>query len=58
MSEKQGTSRRDFLKTCVVGTAVLGTADALAFAKTAQPSAAAKSKVVIAKDAMLRGSGR
>jgi uncharacterized protein (DUF362 family) len=55
MSEKQGTSRRDFIKTCVVGTAVLGAGDALAFAKAVKASPVAKSKVVIAKDAMLRG---
>jgi uncharacterized protein (DUF362 family) len=53
MKEKQGTSRRDFLKTCAVATAVLGTGEALSFAEAAAP----KSKVVVAHDAMLRGSG-
>lgn len=56
MSEKQGTSRRDFLKTCVAGTVALGAGDALAFAKAVPPGVSAKSKVVIAKDAMLRGT--
>jgi len=49
MSNEEGTNRRDFLKTCVAGTIVLGSSDALAFGKSA------KSRVVIAKDAMLRG---
>ncbi len=54
MSDRQGTNRRDFLKSCVAGTVALGAGEVLAFASSVQP---AKSKVVIAKDAMLRRSG-
>ena len=57
MSGKQGPNRRDFLKTCVAGTVALGAGDALAFAEKFKPAMPAGSKVVIAKDAMLRGSG-
>jgi uncharacterized protein (DUF362 family) len=57
MSEKQDTNRRDFLKTCVASTVAFSASDALAFAKTAGTNLAGKSKVVIAKDSMLRGSG-
>ncbi len=57
MSEKQGTNRRDFLKTCAIGTAVLGAGETLALAKAVQLRPV-NSKVVIAKDAMLRGTGR
>ncbi len=58
MSDKQGANRRDFLKTCAVGTAVLGAGDAVAFAKAVTPIPSGNSKVVIAKDAMLRGTGK
>lgn len=51
MSENKGTNRRDFLKTCVAGTVALGAGDALAIA-----SPTAKSKIVVAKDATLRGA--
>ncbi|HYH01382.1 MAG TPA: DUF362 domain-containing protein [Terriglobales bacterium] len=59
MKEKQQTSRREFLKTCVAGTVVLGASEGLAFAEKAQEVITArKSKVVIATDASLRtGSG-
>jgi len=57
MSKKQDTNRRDFLKTCVAGTVALGADEALGFAKVLQPVSSRKSKIVIAKDAMLRGSG-
>ncbi len=53
MKKKQGTSRRDFLKTCVVATAAVGAGDAISFAETAAP----KSKVVVATDNALYGSG-
>src|ERR1035437_9125926 len=56
MSGKQGTSRRDFLKVGVAGAVALGATDDLAFANGLQPGGS-MSKVVIAKDAMLRGSG-
>ncbi len=57
MSDKQGTNRRDFLKTCAIGTAVLGAGETLALAKAVQALPSGNSKVVIAKDAMLRGTG-
>jgi len=52
MSEQKGSSRREFLKVGVAGAVALGAGDALAFAA----SSASKSRVVIAKDAMLRGA--
>jgi uncharacterized protein (DUF362 family) len=56
MSDKQNPSRRDFLKASVAGAVALGAGDALAFANVLQPGGP-KSRVVIARDAMLRGSG-
>jgi uncharacterized protein (DUF362 family) len=56
MNAKKGTSRRDFLKAGVAGAVALGATDALAFANSLQ-AGGSMSKVVIAKDAMLRGSG-
>ena len=56
MSGKQGTSRRDFLKVGIAGAVALSATDALAFANGLQVGGS-KSKVVIARDAMLRGSG-
>jgi len=56
MSEKESTSRRDFLKAGVAGAVALGATDALAFANGLQVGGS-MSRVVIAKDAMLRGSG-
>jgi uncharacterized protein (DUF362 family) len=51
-------SRRDFLKKCVAGAAALRVAGNLPLlAATEQPTLAAKSRVVIARDAMLRGGG-
>jgi uncharacterized protein (DUF362 family) len=57
MSGKQSPNRREFLKTCVAGTLALGAGDALAFAEKFKPAMPGGSKVVIARDAMLRGSG-
>lgn len=56
MDERKGTSRRGFLKTYVAGGMALGAVDALAL-NTAQaaPAPAAKSTVVMATDAQLRG---
>ncbi len=57
MSGKQDPNRRDFLKSCVAGTVALGAGGALAFAEKFKPALPSRSKVVIAKDAMLRGAG-
>jgi uncharacterized protein (DUF362 family) len=58
MSHGSSTSRRDFLKKCVTGVAVLKAAGKIPLLSAADQAAApAKSKVVIARDAMLRGSG-
>jgi len=58
MNQERLTSRRGFLKTCVAGAAALRATGRLpllnALEQTAVPS---KSKVVIARDAMLRGRG-
>jgi uncharacterized protein (DUF362 family) len=68
MSHSGDSSRRDFLKKCVTGVAVLGAAgkawpaqvmraEGKLLAAAEQTVLPAKSKVVIARDAMLRGSG-
>ena len=52
------TGRRDFLKKCLTGAAVLGASGRLGLLAAAEEGAAlAKSRVVIARDAMLRGAG-
>ena len=58
MRQRGDTSRRDFLKRCLTGAAVLrasGRMELLAVAE--QGPALAKSRVVTARDAMLRGAG-
>jgi len=58
MDQDRLTSRRNFLRTCVAGAATLRVARGLPlFGAMQQGAAPAKSKVVIARDAMLRGSG-
>ena len=58
MSHMRSTSRRDFLKKCLTGTAVLRASGGLGpFAGGDEVSVLAKSRVVIARDAMLRGVG-
>ena len=58
MNYKLDSSRRDFLKKCVTGAAVLRAAGKVPLLAAAEQAAASgKSKVVIARDAMLRGSG-
>jgi uncharacterized protein (DUF362 family) len=58
MSDVRSSSRRDFLKKCLTGTAVLRVSGGLRlFAGGDEVSALAKSRVVIARDAMLRGAG-
>jgi uncharacterized protein (DUF362 family) len=58
MSFKQGTTRREFLRTCVAGAAAFAINGESKLLRAAeQTSALAKSKVVIAHDAMLRGTG-
>jgi uncharacterized protein (DUF362 family) len=55
MKEKAGASRRDFLRNCVAGVIVAGVGGLSPLeAATAKP-AAGKSKVVVARDAMLYG---
>ena len=58
MNDENRKSRRDFLKTCVAGTVALGASDVLSLAAPrAHVSTTSKSKVVIARDPMLRGNG-
>ena len=58
MSAMRSTSRRDFLKKCLTGAAVLGASGRMELLRAAEQEAAlAKSRVVIARDAMLRGTG-
>ena len=57
MSDMRSTNRRDFLKKCLAGGAVLRASGGLRlFAGGDEVSALAKSKVVVARDAMLRGA--
>jgi len=63
MSATRSTSRRDFLGKCLTGAAVLGASGRMGLLAAAeqqqqqQVAALAKSRVVIARDAMLRGGG-
>ncbi|MGB8011627.1 MAG: DUF362 domain-containing protein [Terriglobales bacterium] len=58
MSATRSSSRRDFLKKCLTGTAVLGASGKMGLLALAEQEAAiTKSKVVVARDAMLRGAG-
>jgi len=59
MSAMRSTNRRDFLKKCLTGAAVLGANGRMGLLAAAeqQEAALAKSRVVIARDAMLRGAG-
>ena len=57
MRRDEGTTRRDFLRTCITGTAVLSVSSGGALLDAAeQTSALAKSKVVVARDPVLRGA--
>ena len=56
MNAKVDTSRRDFLKTCATGAAVLRAAGSVPLLAAAQQTTG-KSRVVIARDPMLRGAG-
>jgi uncharacterized protein (DUF362 family) len=58
MSAMRSTSRRDFLKNCITGAAVLRASGRMGLLAAAEQEATtAKSKVVIARDATLRGTG-
>ncbi len=58
MSAMRSASRRDFLKRCITGAAVLGVSGRAGLLTAAGPEAALeKSRVVVAHDAMLRGVG-
>ena len=57
MKKSDGT-RRDFLRACIAGAAVLGAGGSMELLEAAEHSSAlAKSRVVIARDPMLRGAG-
>ncbi|MFZ1138564.1 MAG: twin-arginine translocation signal domain-containing protein [Candidatus Sulfotelmatobacter sp.] len=58
MSPMRSTSRRDFLKKCLTGAAALHASGRVGLLAAAEQEAAlAKSRVVMAHDAMLRGAG-
>ncbi len=58
MRDRSTTNRRNFLKNCVAGAVMLSTQGKTALLEaTEQTSAPLKSRVVIARDPMLRGSG-
>ena len=58
MNSKHSGSRRDFLKTALTGAAILHTTGGRGILSAAEQGAApAKSRVVIARDAQLRGTG-
>jgi uncharacterized protein (DUF362 family) len=53
----RGANRRDFLKQCFTGAAVLRASGTMGLLAPAQQAASAKSRVVIARDDLLRGTG-
>lgn len=57
MSHRYETSRRDFLKKCATGVATLRVAGKVPLLEAAGQQAPGKSRVVIARDALLRGTG-
>jgi uncharacterized protein (DUF362 family) len=58
MKAMHSACRRDFLRKCLTGAAVLGAGGGAELLAAAEPGAAqAKSRVVVARDAMLRGTG-
>jgi uncharacterized protein (DUF362 family) len=57
MSAIRGANRRDFLKQCFTGAAVLRASGTMGLLAPAQQAASAKSRVVIARDDLLRGTG-
>jgi hypothetical protein len=58
MSAKRSASRRDFLKECFSGAALLRASGTMGLLAPVQQAALpAKSKVVIARDELLRGTG-
>ena len=57
MSAMRSASRRDFLKECFTGAAVLRASGTMGLLAAAQQGALAKSRVVIARDDLLRGTG-
>ncbi|HXZ31599.1 MAG TPA: DUF362 domain-containing protein [Terriglobales bacterium] len=57
MDWKGETNRREFLKTCVTGAAILRTSGVLRLGSAQQGAVPTKSRVVIARDAMLRTNG-
>jgi len=58
MSAISSSNRRDFLKKCLTGAAVLGAGGRMELLRAAEQEAPlTKSKVVIARDPMLRGTG-
>jgi uncharacterized protein (DUF362 family) len=57
MNNAHRTDRRDFLKRALSGAAVLGVAGGMELAAAEQGLLAAKSKVVVARDPLLRGTG-
>ncbi len=58
MSAMRSTSRRDFLRNCLAGAAVVRASGRFGLLADAEQEAVlAKSRVVIARDAMLRGAG-
>jgi uncharacterized protein (DUF362 family) len=56
MKDKAGESRRDFLKNCVAGAILAGVGGLTPAEAAANEAANAKSKVVIARDALLYGA--
>ncbi|MGA2166752.1 MAG: DUF362 domain-containing protein [Terracidiphilus sp.] len=58
MNTMHSGSRREFLRTALTGAAILRTGGGPGFLSAAEPgAAAAKSRVVVARDAQLRGTG-
>jgi len=56
MRQRGDASRRDFLKKCITGAAVLRVTGKMGLLEATEQGAPGKSRVVIARDAMLRGA--
>jgi uncharacterized protein (DUF362 family) len=57
MAREEANNRRDFLKKCLTGAAVLGAGGLEVLSGAEQTAAVPKSMVIVAHDAMLRGTG-
>ena len=57
MRDRNSTNRREFLRDCLAGAVVVGTCPQATFSETFAQGSIPKSKVVVARDAILHASG-